>query len=95
MLVYLAGPMSGLPKFNYPAFNAAQAAWEEQGWGVLNPTRRFEGRTDLPYEVYINHSLMDISVCDAIAVLPGWEKSTGASLEVQYARAVGKPVYLA
>ncbi|KKL78359.1 hypothetical protein LCGC14_2025620 [marine sediment metagenome] len=34
---YLAGPMRPVPKFNYPAFNAAAKQLREAGWVVFNP----------------------------------------------------------
>lgn len=35
--IYIAGPMSGIPEFNFPAFFAAQKLLEAQGWKVFNP----------------------------------------------------------
>lgn len=37
MKIYVAGPMTGYPKFNFPAFFAAQKKLEELGWTVFNP----------------------------------------------------------
>ena len=37
MKVYIAGPMSGIPKFNYPAFLAAADALRAVGYEVLCP----------------------------------------------------------
>lgn len=34
---YLGGPMSGLPQFNFPAFDAASAHLREQGWDIVSP----------------------------------------------------------
>ena len=75
--VYIAGPMTGLPEFNFPAFNAAAKAWREHGWEVSNPAESFDGRTDLPYKQYVEHDIDLLLTCDAIALLPGWD-GTGA-----------------
>lgn len=39
MTVYIAGPMTGIPNYNFEAFFAAEAALLEQGYRVLNPAR--------------------------------------------------------
>jgi hypothetical protein len=38
--VYVAGPMRGIPEFNFPAFNAAAAALRKIGCKVFNPAER-------------------------------------------------------
>lgn len=38
--VYVAGPMRGIPEFNFPAFDAAAERLRAQGWGVCNPADR-------------------------------------------------------
>ena len=40
--IYIAGPMSGKPDFNFPAFNDAQKMLEDCGWIVFNPARKDE-----------------------------------------------------
>ena len=40
MNYYLAGPMRGLPKFNFPAFMAAAASLRKKGHKVFNPAER-------------------------------------------------------
>lgn len=42
MNVYLAGPMRGIPEFNFPAFHAAAAKLRAEGHTVFNPAERDE-----------------------------------------------------
>lgn len=38
--IYIAGPMSGYPNFNFDAFFTAQHTLERQGWKVHNPAQK-------------------------------------------------------
>jgi hypothetical protein len=94
--VYIAGPMTGLPEFNFPAFHAAAKAWREAGWEVFNPAESFDGRTDLAYRDYVAADLTALRSCDAIAMLDGWdgENARGSVWEREICWALLKiPVY--
>lgn len=43
--IYIAGPMSGYPEFNFPAFFMAQDRLEKQGWTVFNPAEKDQEAT--------------------------------------------------
>lgn len=78
--VYIAGAMSGLPDLNFPAFHRAAAQLRALGYQVVNPA---EINTD-PAADWLTCMRADIKQlvdCDAIAMLPGWEQSKGATLE--------------
>lgn len=90
--VYISGPMTGLPEFNYPAFHAAEAEWAAAGWEVLNPARNADGDTTHPWAFYIRLDIPLVLSADAIAMLPGWENSRGANLERTIAEALGLPI---
>lgn len=86
--VYVAGPMSGMPGHNFPAFNAAAAALRAQGWQVENPADHgvVDGAT---WADYMHSDVCMLASCGAIHLLPGWSKSRGASLEAHIAASLG------
>lgn len=88
---YIAGPMTGLPDYNYPAFHEAEA-WirEHLGHGeIINPATEFNGDQTLPREVYLRRALENVARADALFLLPGWQSSQGACIEVIAADAIG------
>lgn len=109
--VYLAGPMTGIPHFNYPAFNAAAARLRAGGFTVFNPaehdTQMFgkdiSNPTGCAIQAADEHGFdrraalkADLTwICenaDAIALLPGWERSSGANAEMALAKALSLEV---
>lgn len=92
--IYISGPMTGLPNFNYDAFNAAADRLRNAGWQeVINPAENFGGRKDLPRVTYLRADVVMLAKCDAIAMLPGWEKSRGAKLEYMLACELGMKIF--
>ena len=43
--IYLAGPMSGLPQFNFPTFDAAAKNLRSKGWDVVSPAELDDPKT--------------------------------------------------
>ena len=87
--LYVAGPMTGLTDFNYPAFNRAAALLRGLGYEVENPA---ENDACGSWAVYLRASLAQVVRCDGLALLPGWEASRGARLEVHVADALGMEI---
>ena len=93
-MIYLSGPMTGIPDYNYPAFRAASKTLRDFGHVVFDPSEAFEGRTDLPKEVYMRKDIEMLLQANVVALLEGWESSKGAQLEVEVAKQCGIPVRL-
>lgn len=79
--VYIAGPMTGLPDFNYPAFFSAEHQLRDLGLSPINPAR-CDGREGCTSWLdYMRAALRDVAAADGIALLPGWQNSRGAAIE--------------
>lgn len=104
---YLAGPMTGYPDFNYPAFNDAAARLRASGWRVINPTETDakhgwrpgdhdpDALTDEEYRTVLRHGLR-AALADEVTccvVLRRWLWSRGALAEVSMLRTLRLPVY--
>lgn len=84
MIVYIAGPMTGLPEHNRPAFYAAAAKLNAIPYvTALNPAV-LPG--SLPDKAYMPICTAMLEAADAIYMLTGWEKSVGARCERLYAK---------
>lgn len=90
--VYIAGPMTGLPDYNYPAFHAAADRLRDLGYHVENPAGpgQVEGWGWLDY---MRRALAQLITCDAVALLPDWHLSRGAQVEHDLARSLGLKVH--
>lgn len=92
MRLYIAGPMSGLPEFNYPAFRSAGTLLGAKGFEVLNPVDAEKHNTTgatQSWDWYMRHALRMVLDAEGIALLPNWEKSRGAKLEETVGRSLG------
>jgi Domain of unknown function (DUF4406) len=86
--IYVAGPMTGLPEFNFPAFHSATAELRGQGLQVVNPAEH--GIVEAAeWADYLHFDLGRLASCSAIYLLPGWSKSRGAALEAVCAHTLG------
>ena len=86
--LYLAGPMTGLPEFNYPAFNAEAARLRALGYEVENPAEN-PLPADAPWNECLRVAVRQMLTCDVVATLPNWQDSPGAQLEVYIADRLG------
>ncbi len=93
MLVYLSGPMTGLPGYNTPEFHRCTARLRELGFDVLNPAETAGGATHLPRATYMYIDVAYVQAADAVVVMDGWRSSKGAKLEMIVAAAHGKRVW--
>lgn len=111
--LYLAGPMTGYPQFNFPAFADAARVLRAQGIEIISPAEMDEelgiagqalASTDgklvdgkIAGNTWGDLLARDVKIVadtvDGIAVLPGWERSKGAKLEITVALLAGKAVY--
>ncbi len=103
MKIYVAGPMRGIPLYNFPAFDAAEAHLTSLGHEVLSPAsmdraRGFDPAKDIATPEFLadamRHDLEAILRVEAVVLLPGWERSTGAKAEAAVACWRGIPVMI-
>ena len=88
-ILYLSGPMSGMPDDNYPAFHAAAKQLREAGYLVVSPAESTIPRGS-PWLSFMRKDISDmVTTCDAVATLPGHENSRGATVEIALAKGLG------
>jgi hypothetical protein len=105
-ICYVAGPMTGLPGFNYRSFDGARDQLAREGWTVINPADLDRINLDIDFSVmtgqediskygsaFARQDIESLLHSDAVFLLPGWEKSRGATNEARIATMLGVPLY--
>ncbi len=85
--VYISGPMTGYPDLNRSAFADTEHRLRCYGLEPVNPHNLCE--PDWDWHRCMRADIAALCTCDAIMMLPGWEKSNGAQLELHIAHRLG------
>lgn len=93
MRIYISGPMTGLPQLNFPAFNAEAQRLRGLGHQVVNPAE-INPDNAMPWAQCMRRDIAELMTCDTLALLPGWQKSSGAHLEMHLAHRLGMEIFM-
>lgn len=88
---YIAGPITGKPDRNAPAFRNAAKELRERGFYPINPLEVCP-EPGIRWEDAMRADIPELCSCSHIALLPGWEESRGASAEKDIADMLGMQV---
>lgn len=86
--LYIAGPMTGLPDLNFPAFHAAARQLRDLGHEVINPAEICPD-PNADWHDCMRKDIAALVTCTGIVLLPGWRNSKGATLEHHIAERLG------
>ena len=96
-MTYISGPITGVEGWQERFIQAENWVKENLDTQIKTPRligKRLEeelGKTEeqIPWEEYMRCCLRELTYCDTIYAMKGWEDSKGAVIEVQLAYALG------
>lgn len=85
MKIYIAGPISGTTDYG-ERFEEAERAIQRKGHEAINPVHirsviETVGANAIRYDKLMNICKALVDACDAIYMMPGWQRSNGARQE--------------
>lgn len=96
--IYISGPMAGIDEHNFPAFFEAEERLRNAGWLVNNPASLQPGPSedlslDESWAWCLKRDIPFLLEAEEVALLPGWQNSRGAKLEVSIAVRLFMPTW--
>ena len=103
--VYIAGPMRGYPRYNFDEFYRAEADLLTMGFNPINPARIDEEQGFDPddaqqiippsmVEEFVWRDVELIIEANGLCLLPGWDRSVGATAAYWLARWLRKRIFI-
>lgn len=97
---YISGPMTGLPEYNFSAFNRCEAWLKMRFPGLIVESPVQNGSNggapgSQPYGYYFRLGIMQLLECRSAVFLKDWIGSPGANTEYRIARRLGLNTYYA
>lgn len=87
--LYLSGPMTGIENYNHEVFDRVAAEFRQVGFQVCSPAEFFDGDITRERHEYMREAFKYLLEADTVVILPGWEESKGARLEIMVAQELG------
>jgi hypothetical protein len=92
-ILYISGPMTGVVDHNAPAFDAVERFLIFYGYRPINPANNDGRSRDKPWHFYMSLDIVSVCQSNALILLPDWEFSKGAVLEIAVAERLETPIY--
>ena len=72
MRLYIAGPMTGLPRFNYPAFHAAADVLRRMGHDAVSPAEMDNAASQAAAMASPNGTMEEFNAAYSGTIKPTW-----------------------
>ena len=99
--VFLSGPMTGYPGYNFQRFNLAEKQLADAGIECVNPVnicKKYKEEYVLADKAVFDKMIAEQQEaereCDAILLLDGWQMSKGVKLELKTALEMDMQIFL-
>ncbi|MDY2756465.1 MAG: DUF4406 domain-containing protein [Candidatus Treponema excrementipullorum] len=92
MKIYIAGKITGDPKYR-EKFEKVASSLRGHGFSVMNPACLSEDK-EFCWDDYMAITAAMQERCEATVLLPDWQDSKGARIELQTAERLGQKIYL-